>query len=96
MEHPAYHLFLTSLQPVSILFTTLPSVLVAGSRMISEKAFAVKGKNDCLKYESRALARLFSLPGRNHFVLRQCLTSRIPPIAFSLTAWLFLMFVWCG
>ena len=59
MEHLIPHLFLTSPQPVSALFTTLPSVLVVGDRMVSEKAFAVKGKNDCVKYESRACARLF-------------------------------------
>ena len=59
MEHSVYHLFLTSPQPVSALFTTLPSVLVVGDRMVSEKAFAVKGKNDCVKYERRACARLF-------------------------------------
>ena len=65
MEHPVYHLFLSSPQPVSALFTTLPSVLVVGGRMVSEKAFAVKEKNDCLRHESRAHRSTFFVYASN-------------------------------
>ena len=59
MEHLIPHLFLTSPQPVSALFTTLPSVLVVGGSDGIRKSPCRQGKNDCVKYESRACARLF-------------------------------------